>query len=62
VNPHDWCVANKTINGKQCTVRWHVDDLKFSHKDERVVTKVLEDLKSVFLEKKLTLQLLGEST
>ena len=28
VNPYDWCVVNKIINGKQCTVGWHVDDLK----------------------------------
>jgi hypothetical protein len=27
INPYDWCVANKTINGKQCTILWHVDDL-----------------------------------
>jgi hypothetical protein len=31
-------VANKTINGKQCTVVWHVDDLKISPK---VVTTIL---------------------
>ena len=28
INPYDWCVANKMINGKQCTIGWHVDDLK----------------------------------
>jgi hypothetical protein len=28
INPYDWCVANKTTDGKQCTVPWHVDDLK----------------------------------
>ena len=27
-NPHDFCVVNKTINGSQCTISWHVDDLK----------------------------------
>jgi hypothetical protein len=32
INPHDWCVANKMIDGK-CTVLWHVDDLKISHVD-----------------------------
>jgi hypothetical protein len=42
INPYDWCVANKTINGKQCTVLWHVDDIKVSHKDPDVVTQVLE--------------------
>jgi hypothetical protein len=33
VNPYNWCVANKLINGKQCTIVWHVDDLKVSHVD-----------------------------
>ena len=28
VNPHDACTANKMIAGSQCTVVWHVDDLK----------------------------------
>jgi hypothetical protein len=37
-------VANKTINGKQCTILWHVDNLKISHVDEAVVTKILERL------------------
>ena len=26
LNPCDSCVANKIINGKQCTIAWHVDD------------------------------------
>ena len=38
VNPYDPCVANKIVNGSQCTIVWHVDDLKVSHKDEAVVT------------------------
>jgi hypothetical protein len=54
-NPYDWCVANKAINGKQCTVRWHVDDLKISHKDKRKVTNLIQDLKRS-LEKRPTLQ------
>jgi hypothetical protein len=48
MNPYDWCVENKTINRKQCTVRWHVDDLMTSHKDERAVTKVIEHSENVF--------------
>jgi hypothetical protein len=48
LNPYDWCVANKTTNGKQCTIVWHVDDLKISHVDPEVVTSVIEDLSSVF--------------
>jgi len=29
VNPYDRCVANKMIDGKQCTDLWHVDDIKY---------------------------------
>jgi hypothetical protein len=42
INPYDWCVANKTINGKQCTILWHVDDLKLSHVDPDVNTDVIK--------------------
>jgi calcineurin-like phosphoesterase family protein len=35
-------VANKTIDSQQCTIVWHVDDLKISHVDPKVVTTVLE--------------------
>ena len=31
VNPYDPCVANKMVDGKQLTIRWHVDDLMASH-------------------------------
>jgi Reverse transcriptase (RNA-dependent DNA polymerase) len=40
-NPYDPCVANKTVNGSQCTVMWHVDNLKISHVDRKVVEAVL---------------------
>jgi len=43
-NPYDLCVMNKTINGKQFTIAWHVDDLKLSHVDPNVVTSVIEDM------------------
>ena len=41
-------MANKTINGEQCTVCWHVDDLKISHVDEKVVTQVCNDLSELY--------------
>jgi hypothetical protein len=44
INPYDWCVANKDINGTQCTIVWHVDDLKISHKDSAVVDEVIASL------------------
>jgi hypothetical protein len=48
INPYDACVANKMINGKQCTILWHVDDLKISHIDSTVVTDVIAMLSAEF--------------
>jgi hypothetical protein len=39
LNPYNPCVATKTINGKQMTVCWHVDDLNVSHVDPSKMTK-----------------------
>ncbi len=47
-NPYDFCIANKTIEGKQCTVAWHADDTKTSHKDDKVVTSVTELIEERF--------------
>jgi hypothetical protein len=44
LNPYDECVANKMINGKQCTILWHVDDLKISHVDSNVVSHIIDQL------------------
>jgi hypothetical protein len=48
INPYDQCVANKLVNGRQCTVLWHADDLKISHADHEVVTSVLNTLSKKF--------------
>jgi hypothetical protein len=48
VNPYDPCVANKTVNGKQFTITWHVDDLKLSHVDVNVVDKMTSWLKIIY--------------
>jgi hypothetical protein len=37
-------VANKNIAGKQCTILWHVDDLKISHVNKKVVEDILKKL------------------
>jgi hypothetical protein len=36
INPYDVCVANRTINGNQQTLTWHVDNVKSSHVDPKV--------------------------
>jgi hypothetical protein len=48
INPYDWCVANETINGKQCTILWHVDDIQISHVDANVETNIIGQLESEF--------------
>ena len=47
-NPYDPCVMNKQIDGNQCTIGWHVDDLKLSHVDSRVVDQIIERLQQRF--------------
>jgi len=43
INPYDQCTANKTINGRQCTIIiWHVDDLKISHVEKDVIEDIKE--------------------
>ncbi|CAJ1943974.1 unnamed protein product, partial [Cylindrotheca closterium] len=41
-NLYDLCVANKVVNEKQQTVRFHVDDLMSSHMDPKVNDKFAE--------------------
>jgi hypothetical protein len=41
-------VANKLIDGKQCTVGWHVDDVKISHMDSKVVDQIIADMEAEF--------------
>jgi hypothetical protein len=48
INPYDWCIANMDINGKQCTIVWHVDDLKISHVDSTVVDEIIASLKEEY--------------
>ena len=47
-NRYDNCVMNMEIEGHQCTVLWHVDDLKVSHKHKHVVQRVLKYLEDAY--------------
>jgi len=47
-NPYDSCTMNKMIDGKQCTILWHVDDRKISHVNPNVVTSILNQLDGEF--------------
>ena len=48
VNPYDPCVANKDVKGNQMTVSWHVDDLKVSHKEPKVIDDFLQWVKKTY--------------
>ena len=43
LNPYDECMANKQINGSQCTVLWHIDGMKISHVSNKVLDEVIAD-------------------
>ena len=42
VNSYEPCVTNKKVNGKWLTITWHVDDLKASHQDTKVIDWFIE--------------------
>jgi hypothetical protein len=48
INPYDPCVANKTIEGKQMTVCFHVDDCKLSHVMRKVMDEMIEWLRQEY--------------
>ena len=37
---YDKSIVNKLIKWKQCTIIWHVDDLKISHADKNVIEDI----------------------
>ena len=47
-NKYNDCVVNKTINGHQMTVVWHVDNLKVSHVDKKEVDKFIKQMEEEF--------------
>ena len=47
-NPCDPCVANKTIDGNQMTICFHVDDCKLSHKDSKVIDEMIDWLRQEY--------------
>ena len=39
---------NKVIGDNQCTILWHVDDLKTSHVGPDVISSILSDIYSEY--------------
>ena len=47
-NRYDSCMVNKKVDGKQLTVAWHVDDLKVSHEEEKVLDEFIAMMEEEF--------------
>ena len=47
-NEYDWCVINKIVSRKQCTVAWYVDNIKMSHETQQVLEDLLALLNNKF--------------
>ena len=47
-NPYAVCVANKMVNGKQHTIRFHVDDILGRHVDLKVNDEFLKWLNETY--------------
>ena len=47
-NDYDPCIANRMVNGKQHTVRFHVDDLLSSHVDPKVNDRFAQWLEKMY--------------
>jgi hypothetical protein len=48
INPYDPCVANKTIEGTQMTICFHVDDCKLSHRKPKVMDGMIKYLRQEY--------------
>ena len=48
INPYDRCIEHSTIQDKQCTILWYVEDKKVSHVDKYVNKKVIETISKHF--------------
>lgn len=48
INPYSHYTFDKTINGEQPTVQFHVNDLKVSHKDPQVLENLMKKFRGVF--------------
>lgn len=47
-NLHDSCVVNKTIDGEQFTICWHVDNLKLSDVNPKVMDLLISMMEEEF--------------
>ena len=47
-NEYDWCVVNKMMSGRQCTVARYVNNIKITHENQRGLEDLLTLLNDEF--------------
>jgi hypothetical protein len=57
LKPYNSCVANRVIEGKQCTIAWYVVNTKISHMDPNVVSSIVNQLEAPFNKMTITRRL-----
>ena len=58
MNPYNERTFNKVINGAQCTLLYHVNDLKISHQDLSVIQKMANQINCTFKTKSQSLSVM----
>ena len=53
IDTYDFCIANASIEGSQCTIGWFVNDTKISHVNRSFVTNVIDMLENRFRKMKV---------
>ena len=48
INPYDWFIADKEIDGAQCTIAWYVDVLKLSHKCSAMMDESITSIRAEY--------------
>jgi hypothetical protein len=48
INPYDPCMANKLVERKQMTVRWHVNNLMMSHVSQNKILNFFKCIKDIY--------------
>ena len=54
LNDYDQSIANKEIEGKQCTIAWYVDNNKLLHENQKVNDEILKIMSAHFGDLKIT--------
>ena len=49
INPYDTFMANKDINGKQCTIYWYIVNNKVLYVEQEVFDVIIKNMEGIFM-------------